>query len=327
MQFFSKVFAADTCASYLLNTACFSVEVTPLDTDNYLSTVEVAELAPLTLALVNNRSCIVARPGDVPTQPPGRRYSISYVVDGEIMISHNMGTASLKRGQFILMDNNHPRKMFVYKSVSLLLVCMPHEWLQRYIPLPEDALSQVMTDPAAESGGSLFTPLLFLWESLKNGELDEFSGNIGEQVMSDIAAVYARQGTVRPRSRHTLRLAMRIRQYIEANYGNSALSSESIAVEFKISSRYLRSLFEGGERLTQYIQRRRIEECARLLASPQHRLSSITDIAYVCGFNSSTHFARCFRAQFNETARDFRQRHLHMQKDNGPLGQQHRRID
>lgn len=318
MEFFSKVFAADTSASYLLNTACFSVEVTPLDIGNYLSTVEVAEIAPLTLALVNNRSCIVARSGDAQTQPAARRYSISYVVDGEIMIAHNMGTSALKRGQFILMDNNHPRKMFVYKSVSLLLVCMLHEWLQRYVPVPEDVLSQVMTDPNAESGGSLFSPLLFLWESLKKGELDEFSGNIGEQVMNDIAAVYARHGTVRTRSRHTLRLAMRVRQYIEANYGDSGLSSESIAAEFKISSRYLRSLFEGGERLTQYIQRRRIEESARLLASPQHRLSSITDIAYVCGFNSSTHFARCFRSQFNETARDFRQRHLHMQEGSEP---------
>lgn len=327
MQFFSKVFAAETSASYLLNTACFSVEVTPLDTGNYLSTVEVAELAPLTLALVNNRSCVVSRQGDGVTHPDARRYSISYVLDGEIMIAHNMGTSALKRGQFILMDNNHPRKMFVYKSVSLLLVCMSHASLLRYIPVPEDVLAQVMTDPNSGSGSSLFTPLLFLWESLKKGELEEFSINICEQVMDDIGAVYAQHGTVRPRSRHTLRLAMRIRQYIEANYGDSTLSSESIAAEFKISSRYLRSLFEGGERLTQFIQRRRIEESARLLASPQHSYSSITDIAYVCGFNSSTHFARCFRSQFNETARDFRQRHLHMQKGSAPPGRQFKAVE
>jgi AraC-like DNA-binding protein len=214
------------------------------------------------------------------------------------------------------MDNNQPRKMFVYKSVRLLLVCVAHELLQRFIPAPEEVLAQVMTDPSGEGGQSLFASLLALWEPLTKGELADFSPGIGEQVLQDIGTVFASQGIARSRSRHALRLSLRVRQYIEANFGDSSLTSEAIASEFKISSRYLRSLFQGGERLTQHIQRRRIEESARLLTSPQHRFASITDIAYKCGFNSSTHFARCFRSQFHETARDFRQRHLQMQQDN-----------
>jgi AraC family transcriptional activator of tynA and feaB len=316
MEFFSKVFAAENSASYLLSTACFSVEVNPLDKENYVAAVDVAELGPLSLALVHNRSCIVVRKGEESLHPDARRYSIAYVVDGEIMIAHNLGTAALKRGQFILMDNSHPRKMFIYKSVRLLLVCVPHALLQRHIPVPEEVLGQVMTDSLRGGASSLFAPLLSLWEPLKKGELEEFSTSIGDEILNDIGAVYAREGTARQRSRHALRLAMRVRQYIEANYGDATLSSEAIASEFKISSRYLRSLFQGGERLSQFIQRRRIEESARLLASPQHGFSSITDIAYLCGFNSSTHFARCFRSQFNETAREFRQRHLKMQKNN-----------
>lgn len=318
MQFFSKVFSTETNSSYSLSTACFSVEVNPLDRDNYMSAVEVAELGALTVALVHNHSCIAIRKAEEAPSAAATRFSIMYVADGEMMIAHHHGTTTLKSGQFFLLDNTHERKMFVYKSVKLLLVCVQRSLLQRYIPVPEDVLAQVMPASRGDSEASIFAPLLALWSHLKQGELEEFSESISEELLKDISSVFAQNDSLRQRSRHTLRLTMRVREHIEANLGDSSLSSESIASQFRISSRYLRSLFQGGERLTQYIQRRRIEESARLLASPQHRASSITDIAYRCGFNSSTHFARCFRSQFEETAREFRHRHLSMQGDEAP---------
>lgn len=315
MQFFSKVFSAETSSSYSLNTACFSVDINPLDKGNYFSAVEVAELGLMTLALVQNRSAIVVRKGEVASSQAQRRYSISYVAEGEMMISHQHGTTAMKQGQFVLMDNSHTRKMFIYKSVKLLLVCVPQLVLQRYLPNIEEVLGQVMVDHASGSKASPFFSLLALWEHLKQGDLEEFSTNIGDEVLNDIAAVFVQHSARRTRSRHALQLISRIRQYIEANLADPALTAESISAEFKVSSRYLRLLFQDSERVSQYIQRRRIEESARLLCSPQHRLCSITDIAYQCGFNSSTHFARCFKAHFNESARVFRQRHLQMHND------------
>lgn len=322
MQFFSKIFSAETSSSYALNTACFNVDVNPLDKGNYFSAVEVAELGLLTLALVQNRSAIVVRKGELTESQAQRRYSISYVVDGEILISHQHGTTAMRQGQFVLMDNSHARKMFVYKSVKLLLVCVPQMVLQRYLPNTEEVLGQVMMDQPVAGKQSPFLAMLSLWEHLKQGDLEEFSTTIGEEVLNDMAAVFVQHSARRSRSRHALQLIARIRQHIESKLADPDLTAEAIAAEFKVSSRYLRSLFQDSERLSQYIQRRRIEESARLLSSPQHQHSSITDIAYQCGFNSSTHFARCFKAHFNESARVFRQRHLQMHNDEPAIFEQ-----
>ena len=81
-------------------------------------------------------------------------------------------------------------------------------------------------------------------------------------------------------------------------------------------------LFAGGERLPLYIQRRRIEESAHLLADGPHLAASITEIAYLCGFKNSAHFSRCFRSHFHETARDFRRRHLLLWQNPANLAQQ-----
>ncbi|HHX82482.1 MAG TPA: helix-turn-helix transcriptional regulator [Pseudomonadaceae bacterium] len=313
MQFFSKVFSANTCSGYSLNTACFNVDVQPMDKESYKSAVDVAELGSLTLSLVNSRSSIVTRKAENPNSPGARRYTIMYAVDGEMMIANNLGTSILKRGQFILIDNCLPRKMFVYKNVKLLLVCVERKLLQQHIPMLDEVVAQILPEPLMSEDRPLFSPILALWENLKHGDLEEFATSLGEELLNDIGKAYLQHDQSRQRSRHVLRLTLRIKQYIEANLANSKLSAETIAAEFQISTRYLRSLFQGGEKITHYIQRRRIEESARLLSSPQHRASTITDIAYLCGFNSSTHFARCFRSQFNETARHFRSRHMQME--------------
>ena len=286
-----------------------------MDKTSYRSTVDVAELGSLTLGLVHNRSSVVVRKKEESDNPNAKRFTIMYVVDGELTVSNNHGTTSLKKGQMVLIDNSYTRKMFVYKSVTLLLICVSRSVLQQHIPVPEDVIAQILQEPDNANGRSLFSPLLSLWDHLKAGELEEFSTTIGEELLSDIGKAYSQQNILQQKSRHALRLMSLVRQHIESNLSDTELSAESIAAQFNISSRYLRSLFQGGERLSHYIQRRRIEESARILASPQHQTSSITDIAYQCGFNSSTHFSRCFRSVFNETAREFRRRHLEMEQD------------
>ena len=312
MPFFSKTFSAETRSSYSLDTSCFCVKVEPFDKATYKSVVEIAELESLTLALVYNASAMIERKWENMTGEDAKHFAIMNVLEGELMITNGQGTTSLKSGEFVLTDNTKPRKIFVYKSVRVLIAYISRSVLRRYIPAPAEVLSQVMRVQMDESGQSPFSPILKLWEQLKGEKLEEFAVGISNQFLQDISDVYSQQMSGTPRSRHALQFRSMIRQYIEANLGNPRLSIESVASEFKISSRYVRLLFTGGERLSLYIQRRRIEESAKLLAGAPYQSSSITEIAHRCGFKSSTQFARCFRSHFHETAREFRQKHIQL---------------
>jgi AraC-like DNA-binding protein len=59
-----------------------------------------------------------------------------------------------------------------------------------------------------------------------------------------------------------------------------------------------------------YILRRRLEECARQLASSLRRGQTITEIAFASGFNNVAHFTRVFRQQFGVTPRQYRSERL-----------------
>ena len=61
-----------------------------------------------------------------------------------------------------------------------------------------------------------------------------------------------------------------------------------------------------GETPGNFVQRLRVEKAARLLLND--RRMSISEIAYACGFGSVSLFSRSFRAFFDTTAKEYRQR-------------------
>ena len=102
-------------------------------------------------------------------------------------------------------------------------------------------------------------------------------------------------------------LRERIKSYVHRHLGNHELSLEDVAKAMGCSIRYLHRAFEGGgPTLQRYIWEARLDHSRRLLASHVHRERSIAEIAFKCGFSSSSHFSRQFRERFDASPRDLR---------------------
>ncbi|MBX5210467.1 helix-turn-helix domain-containing protein [Rhizobium sp. NZLR11] len=100
-----------------------------------------------------------------------------------------------------------------------------------------------------------------------------------------------------------------VKLYIENNFNRPALSAATIAKENGISLRYLHNLFEDtGESVSEVFWDMRVQHSRELLRSPAHVGQNITEIAYACGFNSSSHFCNLFKLKFGETPTEFRVR-------------------
>lgn len=102
-------------------------------------------------------------------------------------------------------------------------------------------------------------------------------------------------------------LRERMVAYIDASLGRSALSAEDIAQHMGCSRRYLHKAFEGeGTTLERFIWDRRLERSKEVLVSPDRRATSISEIAFACGFNSSAHFSRAFKTRYGVSPRELR---------------------
>jgi AraC-like DNA-binding protein len=294
---------------YTLSTETFSVDVDPINQHAYRAMAEVAVMGSLAIAKIETNGAVVTRKGESSLDKNGKRYSLVIAVQGDLMISHHLGMSELKSGDFVLMDNAYPRTMFVYNEVSLLIVTIPLPILQRFIPLPEDVEGQKLT--AVQAGEArqtpFYEPFITLWDSIKKGQLKEFATVLSDNFLGSLASLYSQ--CCRQESGRAAKRIIQTKQLIEEQLGNPELTVELLAQILGVSSRYLRALFSRSEKISHYILRRRLEECANQLANVLHQNISITSIAFQCGFNSTAHFSRAFRKQYGVSAREYRRQH------------------
>lgn len=83
------------------------------------------------------------------------------------------------------------------------------------------------------------------------------------------------------------------------------INIEKLAEKFQVSSRYVRKVFakEAGMSCTQYITMLRIAKAKEMLWNGN---TAITDIAILCGFNSSQYFCRIFKKHTGMTPIEYR---------------------
>jgi AraC-like DNA-binding protein len=97
------------------------------------------------------------------------------------------------------------------------------------------------------------------------------------------------------------------RQYIDRRLASPDLDPESVAAALGVSVRQAHLIFEpSGESLSQYIRRRRLEECRAALQSPLAARRSVADIAFAWGFASLPTFYRAFSQAFGVAPGDIR---------------------
>ena len=101
----------------------------------------------------------------------------------------------------------------------------------------------------------------------------------------------------------------RVKQFVHAHLADSELSLDHIAQQMRCSKRYLHRVFEDeAHTLDRFIWLTRLERGADALRVSAGRRSSLSEIAFAWGFNSSAHFCRVFKAQYGVSPREFQRR-------------------
>jgi AraC-like DNA-binding protein len=98
-----------------------------------------------------------------------------------------------------------------------------------------------------------------------------------------------------------------IKADVIANVASSWLSVEALAARHGVSSRYIRSLFQGDETtFTDFVLSQRLARAHALLVDFRLSASPISAIAFEAGFEDLSYFNRCFRRRYGATPSDVR---------------------
>jgi AraC-like DNA-binding protein len=96
-----------------------------------------------------------------------------------------------------------------------------------------------------------------------------------------------------------------IKADILARLGDGNLTLSDLTRRHRASTRSIQMLFErDGTTFSEFLLEQRLMRAARLLRDPLHRLSKISELAYLAGFNDVSYFHRTFRRRFGMTPSD-----------------------
>jgi len=115
---------------------------------------------------------------------------------------------------------------------------------------------------------------------------------------ADAAEVANKRGVLAARIRS-------IKAHILSQIGNTELTAASVAAQHRISTSYVRKLFETeGTSFTEFVLTHRLAAAYRMLTDLRFIDRSISRIAHDAGFNDISHFNRSFRRVYGASPTD-----------------------
>ncbi len=237
------------------------------------------------------------------------RYFLHLQLEGRLHAFQDGHDAVLDEGDMVLCDNAAPYNLSFRERANTLIFSIPPKELHSRLPSAEMFLGVRLS--GSEGLPSLVSTMLkSLWAQAQGGE--RWAPEIGQRIAGNVVDVLATscaeiQNAQVCESAIGNARRLGIVRYIENNLTNPDISPAGIARAQALSPRYMRLLFsKQDETVSQYILRRRLEECAKRLRDGAWRSRTLTEIAFACGFNNASHFARTFRQQFGMSAREYR---------------------
>ena len=282
------------------------VEFTAADQHNFDAELSICQLGPLKLARLAVDRCSIERTRRHLAQSP-RLYSFLLQAKGSSVFYHYGHEAHLSEGDFVLCDTGMPHHFETDNpSVTIMVRVMP-DVLREYLPTLEQFCG-LQLGKAVGVTSTAAAMVLSLSEQIDFASCPEYETRVARYLLEMLSISYTMGFNSRSSASSAVwRRRNDVIRYIEDTLRDPTLTAESVADGVHLSPRYMRAIFsESGEKVSDYIRRRRVEECARKMRDPAWAGHSLMKIAFSSGFNSAAHFSRCFRDRFGVSPREYR---------------------
>jgi AraC-like DNA-binding protein len=286
-------------------------EFTPGGQNRFDAELRIGQLGPVKLARLTVDNCSVERKHSHIARNAPRLYNFLLQAEGASTFYHCGKEAQLEAGDFVLCDTGLPHYFLTVDHSVTVMVRVPGEILRSYLPTPEQFCGRHL-GCANGLTSTVAAMVRELSSSIGSGLDRQCEERVARYLLEMISMSYTMGAMpVEDASAITWQRRKAVIQYIEDNLRDPDLSPASISAGLRVSPRYLRTIFTpGGEKMSGYILRRRLEECARQMCNPGWYAHTLTEIAFSWGFNSAAHFTRTFHEKYGMAPREYRRMHI-----------------
>jgi AraC-like DNA-binding protein len=276
------------------------------DVETFRGRLRSRLLDRLAIVEVSSTSHEVHRTAALIAQSDQRYFKLSLQLQGTGLLVQDNREAVLRPGDLAIYDTNRPYSLAFEDQARMMVVMFPYDALS----LPPECVGQLSAVRMAAGGGLTSIVGPFISQLAEN--LEVLNGPSGSRLATNAldlvsTMLHSELDMAPDRMKPQAVLAAAIREYIEANLSDPALSPASIAAAHFISTRHLHNVFhESGTTVASWIRSQRLEGARRELGDPLHSGKSVGAVAARWGFLDAAHFSRTFRDAFGQSPSDWR---------------------
>ena len=226
----------------------------------------------------------------------------------------NEDSIHLRKDEIFILDSTKPINFQVEKSAHCLAIYMPLALIKGWIPRICDKLDTRLIKTNTKQGSLLKGFMQLIQKHSQTQQSDPLKNTSYKRAFVPLMVanlsmlVYAILDLKKNKSKAIKDIQLdAAKAHILVHLSDPFISPKTISKEMGFSIRYLHWIFkQGDETVSQYIMRKRIELAQALLGSSANSFFSITEVAFMCGFNDSTHFSRRFKQQVGLAPTNYR---------------------
>jgi AraC-like DNA-binding protein len=246
--------------------------------------------------LVRNRREVDAAPSD--------HYCIYMQRRGDGIIEQGGQAFTYRPNDIALSDLRLPFRAFHADGGQRITAVIPCELLDRRAPwVSKTALRRF-------SASSPYVDLArrHMIEIVENDAISDCATALLTENLCNLIALASATNIATNRMQTDLQFEAML-AFCRQNLHKAALTPQHVAGYLGVSLRTVHTRFKKiGQSFGRWMLEERLKACRQALRDKNQRHLNISEIAYRWGFNDLSHFNRSFRARFDETPRDWRNR-------------------
>jgi AraC-like DNA-binding protein len=257
------------------------------------------------MALVATSPCIVRRRAEDIARISVPDYLVKFQLKGRSIWTQRKREVHLRPGDFVIASNGEPYSLELIDDYSMPVIALSGAMMRDLTSDPDQFLGVRMSGDDADCGllTSFVAEVVARLSRLNGTMLARSEANILDLLRGILAA------RAKKRTMSAAELRSAIKAFIRSRITDHRLGPAMIAAEFGITTRYVHALFsEEPETIGEQIRALRLQSCREALEYSAASERSLTDFALSWGFYDLSHMSRCFRAGFNLTPTEVRER-------------------
>jgi AraC-like DNA-binding protein len=233
-------------------------------------------------------------------------YAACVNLDGDAQIKRRGEQITFQKGDVFITDSRHEFTLDLERPWRHLVVSLPTHWIDSRVTRPDLLAGMVDRDhPLTRLWATHLADGFAMASSFSPAAATLFARHSVELLAQVLDEAHYDQPT--PSDAQRAALFLHACQLIALRFGDPNLGPDQIARDLQISTRSLARIFAAhNETVIRRVFDERVSQAMKLLAAPKAAHRSITEIAFACGFNDSSHFGRVFAARVQMTPSQWR---------------------